>query len=136
VDDLPDRACPARRAPATPRTPSGRAAIPGSRRRSREPGSGNADVDRRINADDRSGSAAALKLVEGLRALLTVTYVPLGVSVARLDTTTPAWLLELDSDSSAEDQCWAMIDVLRVMGRGAPAARFAMTSRWLRLVGS
>lgn len=49
-------------------------------------------------------------------------------------TTTPTWLLELDSGGSAKDHCWAMIDVLRVLSSGAEAAEFATASRRLRLV--
>ncbi len=79
-------------------------------------------------------SAAALALVERLNSMLTVTYVPLRGNVARLDTTTPAWLLEVDSDSSTEDQWWALIDVLRVLSSGADAAQYAQASPPLRLV--
>ena len=79
-------------------------------------------------------SAAALALVKRLNSILIVTYVPLRGSVARLDTTNPAWLLEVDTDSSAEDQCWALIDVLRVLSSGAQAAQFAQVSPRLRLV--
>ena len=57
-------------------------------------------------------SETALMLVNGLRTMLAVTYVPLADNVARLDTTRPTWLLELDSGCSAEHHCWAMIDVL------------------------
>jgi hypothetical protein len=88
-------------------------------------------------AHDHSGAAAAARaLVKRLRPVVAVTFVPLGGSVARLDTTTPQWLLELDSDSPVWDHCWAMIDVLRVVSRGASAARFATTSGRLRPVES
>lgn len=73
-------------------------------------------------------------LVTALRTMLTVTYLPLATNIARLDTTTSAWLLELDSDSSAEDQCVAMIDVLKIMNSGVPAAEFAVPAPRLRLV--
>ena len=53
-------------------------------------------------------SASAHVLVDGLRSVLTVSYVPLTDLVAVLDTTSPAWVLSLDSGSSAEDHCWAM----------------------------
>ncbi len=82
------------------------------------------------------GSAAALVLAAGLRTMLTVSFVPLGGNVALLDTTTPAWLLEVDSGSSAEDQCWAMLDVLRVVSFGAQAAEFAQAAPRLRLVAN
>jgi hypothetical protein len=71
------------------------------------------------------GSAAALLLIDDLRAVLTVTYVPLADTVAVLDTTTSSWFLDLDSNSSVEDHCWAMTDVLRVLNGGAPAAEHA-----------
>src|ERR1700712_4362059 len=45
--------------------------------------------------------------------------------VAVLDTTTPAWVLNLDSGSSADDQCWALLDVLRVLAFGPDAAEWA-----------
>lgn len=79
-------------------------------------------------------SAAARVLVTSLRTMLTVIYVPLAGNVAQLDTTTPAWLLELDSGSSTEDHCRAMIDVLRVLSFGAEAAEFARETPRLRLV--
>lgn len=66
---------------------------------------------------------ATLALVEGLRSVLTVTYVPLSGLVAVLDTTTSVWALHLDSDSPPEDHCWAMIDVLEVLSRGPDAAQ-------------
>jgi hypothetical protein len=71
---------------------------------------------------------AALALVEGLRSVLTVTYVPLHGVVAVLDTTTSVWTLHLDPDSPAEDQCWAMVDVLEVLRFGPDAARHATRS--------
>jgi hypothetical protein len=83
-----------------------------------------------------SSSAVVLALVAGLSSVLTVTYVPLRGNVARLDTTTPVWLLEVDSDSSTEHQCWALIDVLRVLSSGAESAQFAQASPRLRLVAN
>ena len=70
-------------------------------------------------------SASAQVLVEGLRAVLAVSYVPLTGLVAVLDTTTPAWVLNLDSGSSADDQCWALLDVLRILAFGVAAAESA-----------
>ena len=81
-------------------------------------------------------SAAALALVEGLSSMLTVTYTPLTGNVAQLDTTTAVWLLELDSGSPPEDQCWAMIDVLLVLSLGPRRAEFAQAIPRLRLVSS
>jgi len=81
-------------------------------------------------------SAAALALVEGLSSMLTVTYTPLIGNVAQLDTTTAVWLLELDSGSPPEDQCWAMIDVLLVLSLGPQRAEFARARPRLRLVSS
>jgi hypothetical protein len=74
-------------------------------------------------------SAGARALVTSLRTVLTVTFVPLAGNVARLDTTTPDWLLELDSGSSADDHCWAMIDVLRILSFGVEGAEYAQTPR-------
>lgn len=79
-------------------------------------------------------SAAARVLVRGLRSVITVTYVALAGNVAQLDTTSPVWLLELDSGSSAADHCWAMIDVLRVLSEGVDAATSAQEAPRLRLV--
>lgn len=79
-------------------------------------------------------SVAALVLVRSLRTVLTVSYLPLAGEVARLDTATPAWLLELDSGSSSEDHCLVMIDVLRVMSFGPQAAEYARASRRLRVI--
>jgi hypothetical protein len=81
-------------------------------------------------------SAAAQALVEGLRSMLTVTYAPLTANVAQLDTTSAVWLLELDSGSPPEDQCWAMIDVLLVLSLGPQKAEFAQVGPRLRLVSS
>jgi hypothetical protein len=79
-------------------------------------------------------AAAADALVGGLRTILSVTYVPLIDSVARLDTTTPTWILYLDSDSPVEDHCWAMIDVLKVLTLGVGAAASARHAPRLALV--
>jgi len=73
-------------------------------------------------------------LVRGLRAVLTVSYTPLVGNVALLDTTAAAWTLELDTGSSAEDHCWAMLDLLKVLSFGVQAADFATPSPLLRLV--
>jgi hypothetical protein len=62
-------------------------------------------------------SASERVLVEGLRSVLAVSYVPLTGLVAVLDTTTSAWVLSLDSASSADDHCWALLDVLRFCPR-------------------
>jgi hypothetical protein len=79
-------------------------------------------------------SAAARVLLTSLRCVLTVSFVPLGGNVARLDTSTEHWLLELDSGSSADDHCWAMIDVLRILSFGVEGAEFARQTPRLRLV--
>jgi hypothetical protein len=79
--------------------------------------------------------AAESVLVSSLRSVLTISYAPLPGNVALLDTTTRDWTLELDSDSSAQDHCWAMIDVLKVLNFGVQAAEFAKISPRLRLVG-
>jgi hypothetical protein len=81
-------------------------------------------------------SIAAHAMIEGLRSMITVTYAPLTGNVAQLDTTTPVWRLELDSDSPPEDQCWAMIDVLLVLSLGAQRAEFAQVRPHLRLVST
>lgn len=81
-----------------------------------------------------SRSTDALALLRSLRVLLTVTVRPLAHVVARLDTTSTPWVLDLDSDSSDQDQCWAMVDVLRVLTLGPPAARSAVPVPLLRLV--
>jgi hypothetical protein len=81
-----------------------------------------------------SRSVDALALLRSLRVLLTVTVRPLAHVVARLDTTSTPWVLDLDSDSSDQDQCWAMVDVLRVLTLGPPSARSAVPVPLLRLV--
>ncbi len=82
----------------------------------------------------RHCSASALVLVEGLRSVLAVSYVPLSGLVAVLDTTAPAWVLSLDSGSSAEDQCWALLDVLKVLTLGVNAAEWARSVPTLSVV--
>lgn len=74
-----------------------------------------------------SHGMAADALVRGLRRMFVVTYTPLPLVVARLDTSQEAWVLYLDSDSPPEDHCWAMEDLLRVLILGGGAA----TSRWV-----
>jgi len=78
--------------------------------------------------------AAERVLVHGLRAVLTVSYAPLADDVALLDTTADTWTLELDTGSSAEDHCWAMLDLLKILSFGVHAADFATPSPSLRLV--
>ncbi|MDT7741183.1 MAG: hypothetical protein QOE59_261 [Actinomycetota bacterium] len=70
-------------------------------------------------------SASERVLVEGLRSVLAVSYVPLTGLVAVLDTTTSAWVLSLDSASSADDHCWALLDVLKILSSGVEAAESA-----------
>jgi hypothetical protein len=81
-------------------------------------------------------TTSAQVLVEGLRSVLAVSYVPLTGLVAVLDTTTPTWVLNLDSGSSADDHCWALLDVLRVLAFGADAAESARRVPALRVVRS
>jgi hypothetical protein len=81
-------------------------------------------------------SASADVLVEGLRSILAVSYVPLTGLVAVLDTTTPAWVLNLDSGSSADDQCRALLDVLKVLTLGLDASEWARSVPALRVVRS
>ena len=73
-------------------------------------------------------------LASSLRAMVTVSFEPMVDLVARLDTTTSTWVLTLDPDSPPEDQCWAMIDVLRVLTSGADAAQYGTSVPRLRLV--
>ena len=79
-------------------------------------------------------SAAARALVTSLRTVLTVASCPWRGTSPDWTPPRPDWLLELDSGSSAEDQCWAMIDVLRVLSFGVEAAEFAHETPRLRLV--
>jgi hypothetical protein len=79
-------------------------------------------------------SASARELVDGLRTVIAVSYVPLTDLVAVLDTTMPAWVLSLDSGSSAEDHCWALFDVLRILTSGVDAAESARSVPRLRVV--
>jgi hypothetical protein len=79
-------------------------------------------------------STASRALITGLRATITVSYRPLTSVVARLDTTSTPWALHLDSGSPAQDHCWAMIDVLRILTLGVQAAESARHAPMLRLV--
>jgi hypothetical protein len=81
-----------------------------------------------------SCSTSANILVDGLRTVLTVAYVPMTDLVAVLDTTAPSWVLSLDSGSPAEDHCWAMLDVLKVLAFGVHAAESATSTPRLFLV--
>lgn len=80
--------------------------------------------------------AAADALVRRLRRTLIVTYQPLPLVVARLDTTREVWVLYLDSGSPPEDHCWALEDLLEILtrGGGAAASRWATRSPRLHLV--
>jgi hypothetical protein len=83
----------------------------------------------------RKGSPeAASTLVDILRDLLHVAFVPMPDAVARLDISEHDWILYLDSDSPAEDHCWAMLDVLSVLTNGRDAAEWAVPGRWLHVV--
>lgn len=71
----------------------------------------------------------------GAGRTLHLRYVAMPDTVARLDTTHPEWVLYLDTDSPAEDHCWAMLDVWRIVTLGLHAAHSATPSRpLLRLV--
>ena len=131
-----------RGAPQTAATPRGSAEDgPGSglraTGRARQVARGLRRASSFASADPRGrvllGPEAALALVEGLRSILTVTYVPLNGLVAVLDTTTSVWTLHLDSDSPPEDHCWAMIDVLEVLRLGPDAAQHGTRSLPARL---
>jgi hypothetical protein len=73
-------------------------------------------------------------LSSGLRSLLRVTYAPLHDTVARLEISGRHRVLYLDSDSPAEDHCWAMFEVLSVLTHGPTTARWAVPGRCLHLV--
>jgi hypothetical protein len=79
-------------------------------------------------------SATADILAGSLRTMISISYVPLARVVARLDTTRSTWVLTLDTDSPVEDHCWVMVDVLRVLSRGAHAAENATRAPALTLV--
>lgn len=81
-----------------------------------------------------SSWAAAEVMAHGLCRLLEVVYAPMPDVVARLDPTAHGWVLTLDSDSPAEDQCWAMVDVLKVLTLGPNATEWAVPAARLRLV--
>lgn len=78
--------------------------------------------------------AAADVLVGELQSMLRIVYTPLSDVVARLDTTGRQWVLFLDSDSPTEDQCWAMLDVLRVLVQGSGATAWAIPAPRLRSI--
>lgn len=63
-------------------------------------------------------SAAAEELVDGVRTLAEVVYLPMRDSVARMEATERGWVLYVDTDSSDEDRCWAMAGVLRLLADG------------------
>jgi hypothetical protein len=73
---------------------------------------------------NRTSRLTAEILAAGLCRLVDVVRVPLVDVVARLDPAPDGGrpTLYLDSDSGPGDQCWAMLDVLRVLSDGAGAA--------------
>ena len=73
-------------------------------------------------------------LLGGLSDIVQVSYRPLRDAVARLDSRSDGSVLYLDPDSSTEDQCWAMLDALRVLILGVGAAESATPAARLRLV--
>ncbi len=82
-----------------------------------------------------TSSAAAEALAGGLGNILHVVYTPLRDAVASLDTSQERWMLYLDSDSPAEDHCWAMLDVLGLLVLGMSSSTEAVRAAPLRLVG-
>ncbi|MBC8090969.1 MAG: hypothetical protein H7Y15_03330 [Pseudonocardia sp.] len=79
-------------------------------------------------------SAAAEGLVESRRHLAEVVHLPMHDSVARLEATERGWVLYLDTDSPAEDRCWAMIDVLRVLAGASEGPVSAVPQQRIYLV--
>jgi len=65
---------------------------------------------------------------------LHLRYLSMPHTVARLDTTGPEWVLYFDTDSPAEDHCWALLDVLRIVTLGPHAAPSTTPPPTLRLV--
>jgi hypothetical protein len=72
----------------------------------------------------RTSRLTAEILAAGLCRLVDVVRVPLVDVVARLDPAADGGrpTLYLDSGSGPGDQCWAMLDVLRVLSDGPDAA--------------
>ncbi len=89
---------------------------------------------RSVPTNPSAPPAHAQALINGLRPMIDVSYRPLHDTVARFDTTMPRWRLYLDSDSPAEDHCWVLLDVLKVLTLGADAETSAIHSPRLRLV--
>lgn len=81
-----------------------------------------------------SSPTAAEVLVHGLRGLVDVVYAPMPHAVARLDVAPHGWVLYLDSDSPAEDHCWAMVDALKFLALGPGEAEWAVPVPRLHLV--
>ncbi|MCW0214027.1 MAG: hypothetical protein OJJ54_11770 [Pseudonocardia sp.] len=83
----------------------------------------------------RQPSALAEELLVLLGRSLRIVTTPMPDAVARLDTGGSSWVLYLDSTCPAEDQCWALLDVLRVLELGSTATHSAIPAPRLRLPG-
>ncbi|GAA3221243.1 hypothetical protein GCM10017691_06140 [Pseudonocardia petroleophila] len=79
-------------------------------------------------------SAAAEELVEGVRTLADIVYVPMRDSVARMEWTDRGWVLYIDTDSSHEDRCWAMAGVLRLLTSRSAEPVCTIPRQGIRLV--
>ncbi len=71
---------------------------------------------------------------DNVRRVLTIIFTPMPDTVARLNASDRGWVLYLDPDSSAEDQCWAMCDVLAILADGPGVAGSAVRMPHLRLI--
>lgn len=88
----------------------------------------------RVTAPE-SSSALAAELITTLDRTLRIVRTPMIDAVARLDTCGQSWVLYLDSACAPEDQCWALLDVLRVLELGLAATQWAIPAPRLRLLG-
>lgn len=79
-------------------------------------------------------SAAAEELVDGVRTLADVVYLPMQDSVARMEWTEHGWVLYVDVDSPPEDRCWAMSGVLRLLASGSAEPVCSVPRQGIRLV--
>ena len=82
-----------------------------------------------------SSCGQTAELVRTLGRALHVVKTPMVDAVARLDTCGSNWVLYLDSGCPPEDQCWALLDVLRVLELGLAATRWAIPAPRLKLLG-
>jgi len=82
-----------------------------------------------MNPPDRTDTA-----LPAVAPKLRVAYRPLDDAVALLDTSSPDWVIYLDSESPSEDHIWALLEALEIVTEAIDTAPTAATARHLRVV--